>query len=389
VHIDRHIILPGRRNNQAWFAPSAAVVPAAGTPRVFVRVLQLTGNDLGPEHFLWTDNLGETWTPPWESLGILKIPLDDDVFEWPAFGLYYHRKTNSLLGLGTTLFSRDRGDEFAVKSEVLVFDRKNHCAWTVWNHRAGDFQPWKVLEGVEDVLTPGCGQWHECDDGTIFMPFIHCRGNEHQKVGTLKLHFDGAGLTVLGSGRTVGLDREGGADEPSITRFGGRFLMTIRSEYKDRLMYLAQSTDGLNWDGFQPWTWDDGAVVETRNTQQHWLTRKNELYLVYTRASELNNGVFRCRAPLFMARVDPDRLCLVGDSEVIVFPENGARMGNFCVVNVAENESWIFTGEWREQFVPGHRKGMRFWVDVVDSGNPCNRNQYIGNLLLAKIHFDG
>ena len=155
MNIERSIILPGRRNNQAWFAPSVAVIPGAGAPRIFVRVLQLTGNDIGPEHFLWTDDLGKTWTPPWESLNILKIPLDDDVFEWPAFGLYYHKKTNSLLGLGTTLFSRDRGDETVVKSEVLVFDRKCSCAYTVWDPKTRDFKPWNKIQGRGRYPDPG------------------------------------------------------------------------------------------------------------------------------------------------------------------------------------------------------------------------------------------
>ena len=62
-------------------------------------------------------------------------------------------------------------------------------------------------------------------------------------------------------------------------------------------------------------------------------------------------------------------------------------MGNFCVANVGDDEAWVLTGEWREQFVPGHEKGMRFWIDIMDSGTPCNRIQYIGNLLLAKICF--
>ena len=137
------------------------------------------------------------------------------------------------------------------------------------------------------------------------MPFIHSGAKESWKVGTLKMKFDGSNLTVLGSGTTVGFDQKRGADEPSIIQLDGRFFMTIRSEYNDRKMYHAESPDGLNWGKFEPWCWDDGSVVETRNTQQHWLRHKNDLYLVYTRTSELNHGVFRCRAPLFMAKVDP------------------------------------------------------------------------------------
>jgi hypothetical protein len=386
MKIETSIVLPGRKNNQAWFAPSLAVLPGDknNIPRVFVRVIQLTGNDIGPEHYLSTDNLGKTWTPPWESLTLSKIPLDDDVFEWPAFGLYYHKKTKSLLGLGTTLFSRDRGDELNLKSEILVFDRISSCVYTIWNPAAGDFQPWNKIDGLDDILTPGCGQWHENDDGSIFMPYIYYKPGRPRKIGTLKLTFDGERLTVVGSGNSVGVE----ADEPSMIKYADKFFMTIRSENRDHRMYHAESSDGLNWENYQPWCWDDGTPVETANTQQHWLKAKNDLYLVYTRKSELNNGVFRCRAPLFMARVDPQRLQLIRDSEKIVFPENGARMGNFTVANISENEAWIMVGEWREQFVPGHQKGMRFWIDCKEVETFYNRMQYIGNLLLARIHFD-
>jgi len=397
MRIENEIILHGRRNNQAWFAPSLAVIPSQGKnggARVFVRVLQLTGNDIGPEHFLWTDDLGKTWTPPWESMNISKIPLDNDVFEWPAFGLYYHRKTQTTLGLGSTLFSRDRGDEIVLKSEVLVFDRPSSMACTVWNPSRGDFDGWEKLAlpqdmvGLGNVITPGCGQWHETDDGTILMPFIHSQDNGPRRVGTLRMSFDGRTLRILEAGKTVGVEKMWGADEPSIVRFGDQFYMTIRSEYQDGRMYQARSDDGLNWDGFEPWRWDDGSIGDTANTQQHWLTRGDELFLVYTRKSELNNGVFRCRAPLIIAQVDPDTLRLVRASEKIVFPENGARMGNFSVANVSDTEAWIMTGEWLEQYVPGHQKGMRFWIDLVDGGKPVNRMQYIGNLLLARIRFD-
>jgi hypothetical protein len=386
MKIKTSIVLPGRQNNQAWFAPSLAVIPGDKnkTPRVFVRVVQLTGNDIGPEHYLWTDNLGQTWTPPWESLTLTKIPLDDDVFEWPAFGLYYHKKSKSLLGLGTTLFSRDRGDELVLKSEVLVFDRKYSCVSTVWNPQTGDFQPWKKIPGLDDLLTPGCGQWHENDDGTILLPYIYYKPGEPRKVGTLKLTFDGGHLAVVSRGNAIGIE----ADEPSMIQFAGKFFMTIRSENRDHRMYHAESSDGMTWENYQPWCWDDGTPVETANTQQHWLKMKNDLYLIYTRKSELNNGVFRCRAPLFIANVDPNRLQLIRETETIVFPENGARMGNFSVANLSETEAWIMTGEWREQFVPGHRKGMRFWIDYHEGETPYNRMQYLGNLLLAKIQVE-
>ena len=82
-----------------------------------------------------------------------------------------------------------------------------------------------------------------------------------------------------------------------------------------------------------------------------------------------------------MAQVDAERLCVVRDTERIVLPENGARMGNFCVVNVTDEESWIMTREWLQQYVPGYEQGMPYWTD---GGGQYNRMQYIGDLLLGR-----
>jgi hypothetical protein len=62
----------------------------------------------------------------------------------------------------------------------------------------------------------------------------------------------------------------------------------------------------------------------------------------------------RWRAPLYVAQVDTEKLCLIRDSEKVVFPLIGdgindpdhvARMGNFHVVNASRNESWVTVGE--------------------------------------------
>ena len=170
-----------------------------------------------------------------------------------------------------------------------------------------------------------------------------------------------------------------------MVKFGGKYLMTIRSESGDFRMYHAVSADGLNWDDFTPWRWDDGSIIETENTQQHWLKHGNRLYLVYTRKSDLSQGVFRARAPLWMAEVDTQSLRLIRSSEKIVFPAKNARMGNFCVANVTENESWVMVGEWVEGMFPDKHKGMRFFVE----NNPdINYIQYIGDLLLARIYWE-
>jgi hypothetical protein len=49
-----------------------------------------------------------------------------------------------------------------------------------------------------------------------------------------------------------------------------------------------------------------------------------------------------------MARVDPERLCVIRDTEQVVVPERGARLGNFGVCDISENETWVTVAEWMQ-----------------------------------------
>jgi len=97
-----------------------------------------------------------------------------------------------------------------------------------------------------------------------------------------------------------------------------------------------------------PWNFDDGRDLGNYNTQQHWVTHSNGLFLVYTRRGANNDHVFRHRAPLFMAQVDPEKLCVIRETEQILVPERGARLGNFGVTDVSENETWVTVSEWMQ-----------------------------------------
>ncbi|MCK5463242.1 MAG: hypothetical protein KAI95_09505, partial [Bacteroidales bacterium] len=81
---------------------------------------------------------------------------------------------------------------------------------------------------------------------------------------------------------------------------------------------------------------------------QHWVTHSETLYLVYTRRGADNDHVFRHRAPLFMAQVDPEKLCVIRETEQILVPERGARLGNFGVTEISSNETWVTVAEWMQ-----------------------------------------
>ncbi|HOG51501.1 MAG TPA: exo-alpha-sialidase, partial [Lentisphaeria bacterium] len=116
----------------------------------------------------------------------------------------------------------------------------------------------------------------------------------------------------------------------------------------------ASSKDGLHYSTPKPWCWEDDTEIGNYNTQQHWLVGGGDLYLVYTRRGADNDHIFRHRAPLFIAQVDPERLRLLRATERIAVPEKGARLGNFGVTQVSDSESWVVVSEWMQTTAPNH-----------------------------------
>jgi hypothetical protein len=140
----------------------------------------------------------------------------------------------------------------------------------------------------------------------------------------------------------LSLPRKRGLAEPSIARFGGRYFLTLRN---DDGAWVTSATDGIHFEPIRPWTFDDGKPLGSYNTQQHWITHAEGLFLVYTRKGAGNNHIFRHRAPLFIARVDPEKLRVIRATERVLIPENGACLGNFGVTNVGPRETWVVAGE--------------------------------------------
>lgn len=392
LNITREIILHGRRDNRAWFEPGMTVSPPqepGGVPEVFVVAKCLNGMDNGPLCFTRTADLGQTWTPPAISQSWYKIPRENDVFEEPWFVPFHHATTGRMTALGNTHFVQDKGGNPGLKSEHryphLPGLKTSMCA-SLWNPGRGDFEPWKKIatpQGLELGLYYAANK-HECEDGSILVPGYYLEGRDkkspagHRDITVVRLAFDGTDVHYLEHGSVHAVADEGRLMEPSLVRFEDQYLMTLRHTLG---AYVATSKDGLTFGELIRWKFDDGSVLENYNTQQHWLIHQGQLFLVYNRKSSLNNGVVRNRAPLFMAEVDPNQLHLKRETETIVFPENRARMGNFCTANPTPEESWIITGEWVQGMFGDVKPGDRFHAQNRD----YNFMQYIGDLKLARL----
>jgi hypothetical protein len=196
----------------------------------------------------------------------------------------------------------------------------------------------------------GSVQRFDLENGDILLPiYFKAEKDKYYRTTVLRCSFDGTTLKYLEHGTELALESGRGVYEPSITRCAGKFFLTLRN---DTAGYVATSDDGLQFGPIQPWKFDDGSELGNYNTQQHWVTHRDRLYLVYNRKGAHNDHVARHRAPLFMAEVDQKTLAVKRATECILVPERGARLGNFAITEVSENETWVTVAEWMQTWSP-------------------------------------
>ena len=49
-----------------------------------------------------------------------------------------------------------------------------------------------------------------------------------------------------------------------------------------------------------------------------------------------------------MAEVDPEKLVVLRDTERELVPNRGARLGNFAICEVSDDETWVVVAEWMQ-----------------------------------------
>lgn len=187
----------------------------------------------------------------------------------------------------------------------------------------------------------------EYEDGDILLSFyLVPKGKIKAEVLTVRYRYENGSFSLMEAGEPLQYPTAArGLDEPSIAGLDGRYYMTLRT---DEQGLVAASDDGFRFSEPVPWSWDDGSILENYNTMQRWIRHKDGLYLVYTRRGAGNDHVFRHRAPIFAARFDEKNMCLIRETETSLIPELGARLGNFTVAELSENEFWVLTAEWMQ-----------------------------------------
>ena len=338
-----------------WFHPRAAMVPSStGTPRALMCLQTISGSDyFGPVHWSESPDLGKTWTEPAPIKALGRIPVPG--YEGLEAGVcdvvpQYHAPTNTVLAMGHVVFYR--GPRFSKKDQLARYP-----VYAIRDAQ-GNWSERKILKwddpGAAYIYSNGCGQRVIDENGDIIMSFTFGPDSKGARmVAGVRCHYDGKNLTIAEVGPAVMNSVKRGLLEPSVTRFQNHYYMTIRAE--DDRGYVCVSDDGVNYEPKKAWAWDDGEPLTMSTTQQHWLTHSDGLFLVYTRKDESNTNVIRWRAPLWVAKVDPETLHLIRETEKVVIPLHGdginepnqvPLMGNFHTTSVSADESWVTVGEW-------------------------------------------
>lgn len=332
-----------------WAQVWAGSIPGAGKDgQPLVLVSAQRENNKSSDYYYGVNtfrsaDLGVTWSAaephpelePRENADGTILGLCDFVSGW-------HAPTGRLLLTGHTVMY--------AKGALAKPPYPRFTAYTAYDPKTNHWLPWRqlALPDKEKFYNSGSGMCQRVTepDGTVFLPVYYKSKSEDRRecysVTVLRCSFDGETLNCLEHGDELHHDVPRGFCEPSLTKFQGSYYLTLRNDERG---YVCAGKDGLHFEPVRPWTFDDGTELGSYNTQQHWVTHGDALYLVYTRRGANNDHVIRNRAPLFIAQVDPGRLCVLRTTERVLVPDRGASLGNFGVAAINEQETWVTVNE--------------------------------------------
>jgi len=349
-NITHSIFYPGRN----YFHPA---ISQCGNGLMMTMQTIGASDTYGPVVYALSSDNGKTWGNPRPVKSLDTKEFEDGIKEGIAdVRPLFHKPTGTVIASGcNTHYGKYgcaawdpelKGKAFRQFPVYAVYDRDGK-----WSER-------KILS---HEFFSECGNWRTAcaqaivlEDENILFPIYFHKNHEQDNysVCTLKCSFDGTDLIAEKVSNTLSFPEKRGFLEPSLIYSEGKYYMTIRAE--DDHAYLSISADGLNWESPSAWRWDDGTYLKTSTTQQHWISSGKELYLAYTREDECNKDVMRWRAPLFAARVIPEKKCLLRNTERILFPlkrhgEAPNLLGNFHAVDISPGRSIVSDGSlWLE-----------------------------------------
>ncbi len=359
--IDLTTATEGFDKKMCWVHARAGAIPGAGEngqPLVVMTLqkLQLSGSDIFYAlNEMRSGDGGDSWTEPFEHESFARVPfsfeekkdLEITVCDfWPR----WHEKTGKLLGTGHTV---------VYENNKVMHKRPRSTPYAIYDPDTHTWSPWKTIELPDEAkfgnAGAGCVQRFDLPNGDILLPIYFAEiGAGRYSTTVLRCSFDGKEMRYLNHSNELIVPVKRGLYEPSLTKLGDRIFLTMRND-EHGYVSVAEAGESLEFSEPKKWTFDDGSDLGNYNTQQHWVMHpKHGLFLVYTRRGAENDHVFRHRAPLFIAKVDPEKLHIIRSTEQVLVPEKGARLGNFGVTEVTPGETWVTVTEWMQAPGPNY-----------------------------------
>ena len=340
-----------------WWQARTAYVP--GTKPYFLTTMSQTGKTTSHDFHDILQSVsrdgGQTWSEP-ALVSSLKRTRQSDGFEiapgdlWPTF----HRQTGKILVTGKTFNFADGKREIRLRERV---------AYAVLDPSTGKWSGLRLLEvpahdhrgATITGANAGCTQRVDLPNGEVLLPVRYWRDPKVHRYTSVVMRctFDGETLVYKEHGSEHTIPSGRGLYEPSLIRFADRYFLTLRA---NQSAFVTRGTDGIHFEPVREWRFDNGDVLGSYNTQQHWVTVGGGLFLIYTRRGANNDHIMRHRAPLFIAQVNPETLQVIRATERILIAENHATLGNSGVCQVSDNEAWVTCGEGLLR--AGKRKGQ-------------------------------
>ena len=332
--------------NDEWDWLQARTAHVLGADSLSVTILNQARNrfthDYCDIYQMISRDQGATWSEP-APLPSLRRAETVDGYEVAPSDMWnqWHSQSGRVIATGVTFHFLNGRHEHHLKQQA---------AYAVMDPAPGDWGPLQVLELPEKdhdnlpimAASAGCSQRVDLPDGDVLLPLRYLPsatldkdadtfdyGDEAVLYNSIvaRCGFDGETLTYQehGTHHSITPDhsrqlaaRRGvessarGLYEPSLAEFQGAFFLTMRSDHS---AFVTKGSDGINFHEAREWTFDDGEILGSYCTQQHWATIGGRLYLLYCRPSGDNEHIFRHRAPIFIAEVDPERLQVIRSTE--------------------------------------------------------------------------
>ncbi len=343
IQINVMTVAEGYDGEKVWFQPR--VCQTESKKKKYVLLMQpwyTKQSDLfGMYHCMYSED-GNNWNEP-----VAIDPQLADRFEnhdsilvrIADVNTQFHTKSHKILAIGGVVRYNQNGKQIGPVSNTCFFS---------YDPRTETWEEYQMLNlpklKIFDYSYPGCSQWVENSDGSILIP-LRMYNKELGRFSTTVLHcqYDGKSLSYIQHGNILEKERGRGLFESSLIDYKGRYYLTMRNDSNGM---VSVSKDGLIYSDPIEWKFDNDSLLNSENTQQHWLRSPYGLYLVYTSSQRPeNHNVLRGRAPLYMARFDEERMVLLKSTEKVVVGNTGAQLGNFGTLDIGDNESWVITSE--------------------------------------------